>query len=102
MAKLITAILTADGPTKIDYNALANKPTADSFGAVPNTITINGKQLNKNIVLTASDIGAGTFAGQVAAKSSAQTPSTSLLRNSKLVSVETDPTVEGEICWIYG
>lgn len=51
--------------------------------------------------LNASDVMAGTFAGQVVANSSWQTPSTSLLRNSKLVSAETNPTVNGEICWTY-
>lgn len=49
----------------------------------------------------ASKITAGTFAGQVVAKSDAQTPGTSLLRNSKLVSTSTNPTVNGEICWQY-
>ena len=49
----------------------------------------------------ASTITAGTFAGQVVANSSGQTPGTSLLRNSKLVSAETNPTVNGEICWTY-
>ena len=49
----------------------------------------------------ASTVTAGTFAGQVVANSSGQTYSTSLLRNSKLVSAETNPTVNGEICWTY-
>ena len=49
----------------------------------------------------ASTITAGTFAGQVVANSSGQTPGTSLLRNSKLVSADTNPTVNGEICWTY-
>jgi hypothetical protein len=49
----------------------------------------------------ASTITAGTFAGQVVANSSGQTPGTSLLRNSKLVSADTTPTVNGEICWKY-
>lgn len=49
----------------------------------------------------ASKITAGTFAGQVVAKSDAQAPGTSLLRNSKLVSTSTNPTVNGEICWQY-
>ena len=49
----------------------------------------------------ASTITAGTFAGQVVANSSGQTYSTSLLRNSKLVNAETNPTVNGEICWTY-
>lgn len=41
----------------------------------------------------------GTFTGRVIA--SAQTASVSLLRNSKLVAVDTDPTVNGEINWTY-
>ena len=49
----------------------------------------------------ASTITAGTFAGQVVANGSGQTPATSLLRNSKLVSADTNPTVNGEICWTY-
>lgn len=49
----------------------------------------------------ASTITAGTFAGQVVANSSGQTPGTKLIRNSKLVSAEETPTVNGEICWVY-
>ena len=49
----------------------------------------------------ASTISAGTFAGQVVAESSNQTPSTMLIRNSKLVSTETNPSNNGEICWLY-
>ena len=51
--------------------------------------------------LAASKIAAGTFAGQVVANSSGQDAATSLLRNSKLASSETDPTVNGEINWAY-
>lgn len=61
--------------------------------------SVNGK--TGAIVLTAEDISAGTFAGQVVAEASAQTPETSLLRNSSLVSTETTPTNNGEICWQY-
>ena len=49
----------------------------------------------------ASTITAGTFGGQVIANSSGQNYAVSLLRNSKLVAVETTPTVDGEICWTY-
>lgn len=49
----------------------------------------------------ASEVTAGTFAGAVVANSSGQTPGTMLLRNSQLVSTETTPTVNGEICWTY-
>lgn len=45
---------------------------------------------------------AGTFAGAVVAGASNQAPETSLLRNSKLVSSDTTPTVNGEIFWTYG
>ena len=50
---------------------------------------------------TASTITAGTFAGQVMANSSSQTPAISLIRNSKLVTAETNPSNNGEICWMY-
>lgn len=47
------------------------------------------------------DIDDGKFNGLVVAHEDYQTPSTSLLRNSKLVSEETAPTVDGEIYWQY-
>jgi hypothetical protein len=50
---------------------------------------------------SAASITAGTFGGQVVANASGQTPGTSLLRNSKLVSADTDPTANGEINWTY-
>ena len=50
---------------------------------------------------SASTITAGTFAGQVVANASGQAAGTSLLRNSSLVSADTNPTVNGEICWTY-
>lgn len=46
-------------------------------------------------------VTAGTFAGRVVANASGQDAGTSLLRNSKLVSADTNPTVNGEICWTY-
>ena len=62
------------------------------------TLTIKAKSHEQ----AASTVTAGTFAGQVVANSSGQTPGTALLRNSKLVSTDTDPTVNGEINWTYG
>lgn len=44
----------------------------------------------------------GKFTGTVKAGSSYQAPGTALLRNSKLVSTDTTPTVNGEINWTYG
>lgn len=49
----------------------------------------------------ASTITAGTFAGAVAAPAASQTPATSLLRNSKLVTSATNPSNNGEIFWTY-
>ena len=50
---------------------------------------------------SAADITAGTLSGAVAANASGQAAETYLLRNSKIVSADTDPTVNGEICWTY-
>lgn len=44
----------------------------------------------------------GALDVQAAAKSDGQAPGSMLLRNSQLVSAETSPTVNGEICWQYG
>lgn len=49
----------------------------------------------------ASMITAGTFAGAVKANSSGETYSTYCLRNTRLASSATNPTVNGEICWTY-
>lgn len=49
----------------------------------------------------ASTITGGTFGGAVIAQTSSQTPSTSLLRNSKLVTADTTPSYNGEIYWTY-
>ena len=43
----------------------------------------------------------GVFATQVSANSSGQAHNVSLLRNSRLVDVDTYPTVNGEINWTY-
>ena len=50
---------------------------------------------------TASEIAAGTFTGQVVANANGQTAAESVLRNSKLVTTDTNPTVNGEIYWTY-
>lgn len=45
----------------------------------------------------------GTFTGAVkAAGEGFQDPGTYLLRNTRLASADTTPTVNGEICWTYG
>ena len=43
----------------------------------------------------------GTFANVVAANPTAQNPATRQLRNSTIVSTETTPSYNGEICWVY-
>lgn len=48
----------------------------------------------------ASTITTGTFAGQVAASASGQTPGSYVLRNQKVSSTAENPTVNGEICWV--
>ena len=83
----ITGLATV--ATSGSYNDLSNKPTIPSAYTHPSSHA-------------ASMISAGTFAGQVVAKSDAQTPGTSLLRNSKLVSADTNPSNNGEINWTYG
>lgn len=50
----------------------------------------------------ADTITGGTFAGEVAAHASFQSPSASLLRNSKLSTTEVNPSSNGEIVWQYG
>lgn len=46
-------------------------------------------------------ISGGTFTGNVMADSNSQDPNTMLLRNSKLSLTAEDPTVNGEIVWVY-
>lgn len=65
------------------------------------TEALNGKA-NATHNQAASTITTGTFAGAVIAQTSSQTPATSLLRNSKLVTSDTNPRYNGEIYWTYG
>ena len=85
-----TSMPASDVPSWAKQSA---KPTytASEVGAAPSSHN-----------QAASTITAGTFAGQVVANASGQAYSASVLRNSKLVSAETNPTVNGEICWTYG
>lgn len=107
-------LMSADDKSKLDDIA----ESADSVSFTPNatsgnkigTITINGTATDMYSPTqttvpshnqAASTITAGTFAGQVIANSSSETPGTLLLRNSALVSIETTPSINGEICWLY-
>jgi hypothetical protein len=60
---------------------------------------LNGESY-KDHTHTANQVTAGTFAGQVVANNSGQTPSSYVLRNSKLSTTEEVPTVNGQICWL--
>lgn len=106
-------ITFADGETwqqKYDRGEFAGK-SATINGVNSLTLTggagINATQEGSNLLLelgyhtqSADTITAGTFPGEVVAGS--QAVGNSLLRNSKLVDTDTDPTVNGEINWTYG
>jgi hypothetical protein len=93
-----------------DFSAVFTSSTSSNgrFSIVSYTIMeMFGNKVDKGTFDTdayempADYVTAGTFAGQVVANASGQDAGTSLLRNSKLVSADTDPTVNGEICWTY-
>ena len=98
------------------YNDLSDKPTIPTAVTVDSAMSTTSTNPVQNKVIKAESdkkaasshnqaagtITAGTFAGAVVASASNQAPGTSLLRNSKLVSSDTTPTVNGEIFWTYG
>lgn len=85
---------------KVVYTALSGKSDTGHKHAASD-ITSGTFAAARIPSLAASKISAGTFAGQVVAGSSYQTPGTALLRNQALVSSETYPTVNGQINWQY-
>ena len=101
--------------TSGSYDDLSNKPTipaavtVDSALSSSSTNPVQNKVINSALAgkaasshnQDASTITGGTFAGAVVAQTFTQTPSASLLRNSKLVTTETNPSNNGEICWTY-
>lgn len=92
--------IMVDGST---YNGMDYKYTGAALATI--TYMFNGTHyvwLNTEyLAASANRIMGGTFTGQVAANSSRQTPSVSCLRNSKIVSADTNPTANGEINWTY-
>ena len=50
---------------------------------------------------TAEEIVGGRFSSIMYAGINQQSPAVSLIRNSKLVTSDTTPTYNGEICWTY-
>lgn len=97
-------------------NNLSLVITPDDIGAVPNSRTVNGKILNSDISLAASDVGAPTvaemdtaigqslttFMNRTTAVNADNTNYTTIMaRGSSLNSTDTTPTVNGTICWTY-
>lgn len=92
-----------------NYNNLTNKPsipTVSSSVSSSSTTTAASSSAVKQAYDKANAAmpkSGGTFTGTVkAAGEGYQAPGTSLLRNSRLVSADTTPTVNGEIFWTYG
>ena len=92
-----------------NYNNLTNKPsipTVSSSVSSSSTTTAASSSAVKQAydkAVAAMPKSGGTFTGTIkAAGGGYQSPGTSLLRNTKLVSSDTTPTVNGEICWTYG
>lgn len=92
-----------------NYNNLTNKPsipTVSSSVSSSSTTTAASSSAVKQAydkAAAAMPKSGGTFTGTIkAAGEGYQAPGTSLLRNSRLVSADTTPTVNGEIFWTYG
>ena len=91
-----------------NYNSLTNKPSIPTVStSVTSTSTTTAA--SSSAVKSAYDLAnaampktGGAFTGFVYAGSSYQPYSSSLLRNSALVSSETIPIYNGEIYWVYG
>lgn len=60
----------------------------------------NGSSSSSTGLLMSDASGNWTISNSIRV-GAAQSPSASILRNSRLVAVETNPTVNGEICWTY-
>ena len=108
--------LTVDGKTYTVVDETARNAAASAQAAIPTktsqlsndsgfltsapVTSVNGK--TGAVSLGVGDLTTGTFAGQVVANASGQSAGTSLLRNSKIVLTEENPTIEGEIVWVCG
>lgn len=92
-----------------NYNNLTNKPsipTVSSSVSSSSTTTAASSSAVKQAydkAAAAMPKSGGTFTGTVkAGGASYESPTTYLLRNTRLASSDTTPTVNGEICWTYG
>ena len=83
-------------PTKL------SELSEDTTHRIVTDTEISGWNTAKSQAAAAMPKSGGTFTGTIKAGSSYQSYSTSLLRNSKLVSSDTTPSVNGEINWTYG
>ena len=115
------------GITRVEYSSTTNKWTISySDGsseqvtgpAIPTQLSeltgdashrtvadtdISGWNTAKTQAAAAMPKSGGTFTGTVkAGGASYESPTTYLLRNTRLASSDTTPTVNGEICWTYG
>lgn len=95
-----------------DYNSLSNKPsipaklsqlTEDSSHRTVTDAEKSDWDTAATQAAAAMPKSGGTFTGTVkAGGASYESPTTYLLRNTRLASSDTTPTVNGEICWTYG
>lgn len=96
----------SDGSSEqITGPAIPTKLSELSEDTTHRTVTdteVSGWNTAKTQAAAAMPKTGGTFTGTIKAGSSYQSYSTSLLRNSKLVSSDTTPSVNGEINWTYG
>ena len=83
-------------PTKL------SELSEDTTHRIVTDTEISGWNTAKSQADAAMPKSGGTFTGTIKAGGSYQSYSTSLLRNSKLVSTDTTPSVNGEINWTYG
>lgn len=83
-------------PTKL------SELSEDTTHRIVTDTEISGWNTAKSQADAAMPKSGGTFTGTIKAGNSYQSYSTSLLRNSKLVSSDTTPSVNGEINWTYG
>ena len=92
-----------DAIANLQDNTVDTTLSSTSTNPVQNKIITEALSSKSDIGHTqdASTITGGSFAGAVIAQTSTQAPATSLLRNSKLVTTETNPSNNGEINWKY-
>ena len=83
-------------PTKL------SELSEDTTHRIVTDTEISGWNTAKSQAAAAMPKSGGTFTGTIKAGGRYQSYSTSLLRNSKLVSSDTTPSVNGEINWTYG